>query len=270
MCFSKKMFQEYLGSLQKNIHPKECDLNFIEITLLHVYSSMNMPHICSRTPFLENTYGELLFYIVLNIKVRKSKYGSKCVGKKLFEIHFSVITTFSNFIRNLRLVVKYQFSDAVVVVDKTRKKGYIYVFGTRIAILSFISGKRLTLRNTSYGLGCLTFRKDALQALGIQRAETILPTCRTILTISEKNREQIQFSNKKCDLQPYFCCLSFLCTRVGSCCTRVVSYYTRVLSCFTRVVSCCTRVLSCYLVFYSYCVVFPRVVFQTRSSVASI
>ena len=86
---------------------QKCDLNFIEITLLQVYSSINMLHIWSRTPFLENTYGELLLYIVLNIKVRISKYGPKCVGKKLFEIHFKIIATFSNFIRNLRLVAKY-------------------------------------------------------------------------------------------------------------------------------------------------------------------
>ena len=86
---------------------QKCDFNFIEITLLHVYSSINMLHICSRTPFLENTYGELLLYIVLNIEVRKSKYGSKYVGKKLFEIHFKIITTFSNFIRDFRLVAKY-------------------------------------------------------------------------------------------------------------------------------------------------------------------
>ena len=60
---------------------QKCDFNFIEITLLHVYSSINMLHICSRTSFLENTYGELLLYIVLSIDVRKSKYGSKYVGK---------------------------------------------------------------------------------------------------------------------------------------------------------------------------------------------
>ena len=44
----------------------------------------------------------------------------------------------------------------------------------------------------------------------------------------------------------YFCCLSFLCTRVRLCCIHVVSYY-------TRVASCCTRVVT-------------RVVFQTRST----
>ena len=62
---------------------QKCDFNFVEITLLHVYSSINMLNICSRTSFLENTYGELLLYIVLNTETRKSKYGSKYVGKKL-------------------------------------------------------------------------------------------------------------------------------------------------------------------------------------------
>ena len=64
--------------------------------------------------------------------------------------------------------------------------------------------------------------------------------CRTILTISRRNWENIQFINKKCNLEPYFCCRSFLCTRVGSC-------YTRVLSCCTCVVSCCL-VLSLVLI----------------------
>ena len=69
-----------------------------------------------------------------------------------------------------------------------------------------------------------------------------------------------------CDVEPYFCYPSFLCTRVGSCCTRVVSYYTRVVSCFTRVVcytrvvSCCTRVVSCCVVLYLCCVVLSRVI----------
>ena len=82
------------------------DFNFMEITFLHVYSSINMLHICSRMPFLENKYEELVLYIVLNIAVRKSKYGSKYVGKKLFEIHFKFLTTFSNFTQDFRLVAK--------------------------------------------------------------------------------------------------------------------------------------------------------------------
>ena len=48
---------------------QKCDFNFIEITLLHGYSSVNMPHICSRTFFLENTYRVRFLYIALNIEV---------------------------------------------------------------------------------------------------------------------------------------------------------------------------------------------------------
>ena len=48
---------------------QKCDFNFIENPLLHVYPSTNMLHICRRMPFLENIYGELLLYIVLNIEI---------------------------------------------------------------------------------------------------------------------------------------------------------------------------------------------------------
>ena len=56
---------------------QKCDFNFIEITLLRGYSSVNMLHICSRTPFLENTSGELLLYIVLNIEAINIEVLSK-------------------------------------------------------------------------------------------------------------------------------------------------------------------------------------------------
>ena len=45
---------------------QKCDFSIIEITLLHGYSSVSMLHICSRAPFLENTFGELPLYKVLN------------------------------------------------------------------------------------------------------------------------------------------------------------------------------------------------------------
>ena len=59
-------------------------------------------------------------------------------------------------------------------------------------------------------------------------------------------------SNKKCEVEPYFCCPSFLCTRVELSFTRVVPYC-------TRVVSCCTRVVPCCFVLYSCCVMLCRV-----------
>ena len=58
---------------------QKCDLKYIEITLLHEYSSVNMPHICRRTPFIENTSGKLLLYIVLNIEVINVEVLSKQV-----------------------------------------------------------------------------------------------------------------------------------------------------------------------------------------------
>ena len=58
------------------------DFNLIEITLLHWYSSVNMLHICSRMPYLEITYGELLLCIVLNIEVlsKQVKNRLKCIS----------------------------------------------------------------------------------------------------------------------------------------------------------------------------------------------
>ena len=49
---------------------QKCEFNSTEITLLYGYSSKKMKHICSRTPFLENTSaGELILYTVFNIEV---------------------------------------------------------------------------------------------------------------------------------------------------------------------------------------------------------
>ena len=50
---------------------QKCDFN--------QYSSVNILHICSRTPVLENTFGELLLHIVLNIAVTNIEVLSKQV-----------------------------------------------------------------------------------------------------------------------------------------------------------------------------------------------
>ena len=50
---------------------QKCDFN--------QYSSVNRLHICSRTPFLENTFGELLLHSVLNIEVINIEVFSKKV-----------------------------------------------------------------------------------------------------------------------------------------------------------------------------------------------
>ena len=52
---------------------QKSEFNSTEITLLYGYSSVNMRHICSGTPLLENTSGELLYTVfiieVLNVEV---------------------------------------------------------------------------------------------------------------------------------------------------------------------------------------------------------
>ena len=48
---------------------QKCDFN--------QHSSVNTLQICSRTPFLGNTFGELLLHIVLNIKVINIEVLSK-------------------------------------------------------------------------------------------------------------------------------------------------------------------------------------------------
>ena len=52
-----------------------------------------------------------------------------------------IINTFSNFLRDFRLMVK----EAIVVVDKTQKRMFMCVFYAWIAILSFIFGRPLNL-----------------------------------------------------------------------------------------------------------------------------
>ena len=58
---------------------QNCDFSFVEITLLDGYSPADMLHICSKTPFSENNSGELLLYIVPNIKVINVEVLSKQV-----------------------------------------------------------------------------------------------------------------------------------------------------------------------------------------------
>ena len=55
-CFLRKMFYEYVDSLQENIHAK----------VPHGYSSVNMLRTFSRKPFLVKASGEPFLYIALN------------------------------------------------------------------------------------------------------------------------------------------------------------------------------------------------------------
>ena len=45
-------------------------------------------------------------------------------------MNFDIINTFSKFLHDICLIAKGQFSEAVVVVDKTRKRMYMWVFGS--------------------------------------------------------------------------------------------------------------------------------------------
>ena len=80
---------------------QKCDFNCIKITLPHGCFLANMLSTCSRTPFFSILVWRTAF-------VYRSKYrGYKCRGplkdKKLFEIHFNIINTFSNFMCDFRL-----------------------------------------------------------------------------------------------------------------------------------------------------------------------
>ena len=103
---------------------QKCDINFIEIILLCGYSSVNMLYICNRMIFLKNTSGELLLYIILNLEIINVEVLSKQV-KNYFK-YFKYFKHLSNFIRNFFLVAKGYFSEAVVVIVKSRKRGYIF------------------------------------------------------------------------------------------------------------------------------------------------
>ena len=83
---TKWVFQERcakkISTVYRRTSMQKRDFNLIEITLLHWYSSVNMLHICSRMPYLEITYGELLLCIVLNIEVlsKQVKNRLKCIS----------------------------------------------------------------------------------------------------------------------------------------------------------------------------------------------
>ena len=87
---------------------QKCEFNSTEITVLYGSSSVIMQHICSRTPFLENTSGELFLYTVFNIEVIN------------VEVHKQVKPC-------LTLNVIFAKPEAAIVVDKTRKRSRVYI-----------------------------------------------------------------------------------------------------------------------------------------------
>ena len=156
---------------------------------LQLYSFVNMLHICSRTPFLRNTSGELLLYIVLNIEVIHLEVLFKRVNNCLKYISI-LLTLFLTLYVTFAWWVKVSFQKPPMVVDKRRKRGYIYVFIIWIPILSFTH------------IRPLNFAQDVIcpWLLGISERSIISPwyskgwhniTCRTTLTISQRNYENI-------------------------------------------------------------------------------
>ena len=72
---------------------------------------------------------------------------------------------------------------SILIVEKTQKRVYIFVFGTWIAILGFISSMPLNFA-TSYDLGCLSVSERSIISPWNSKG-LINVTCMTILTISE-------------------------------------------------------------------------------------
>ena len=95
------MYYDYFAILQENIHGKVC-------IQLHWNRTSALVFFCKYS-----TYRQQNFFF----------RGSLEAGKKLFKIHFNIINTFSKFICDFRLVAKALFSEAVVVVAKTRNMG---------------------------------------------------------------------------------------------------------------------------------------------------
>ena len=96
----------HLASLQENIHAEVWIQLYLNHTFLYGYSSKNS----SRTPFLENTSGEIILCTVFNIELINLEVFHKQVK-----------------IPCLTLNVIFARPEAAIVVDKTRKRSEVYV-----------------------------------------------------------------------------------------------------------------------------------------------
>ena len=121
----------------------------VEILCLDFPKTQSNQYIKSRkvTTFKNcEIFSNLYFSHVRNCKATLSggnKYrDSLQASKKLMEIHFSIINTFSNFIRDFAWTPKISFQKLQWLLIK-HERGGIYVFGASIVILSFISSRPL-------------------------------------------------------------------------------------------------------------------------------
>ena len=111
--FSRKVF--YIWPVCRGTSMQKCKFNSTEITLLYGYSSVNMQHVLSRIPFLENTSDELLLNTVFNKEVinaevlhKQAKYQARKTPRLTLNLTFSR-------------------SEVAIAVDKTRKRSGVYV-----------------------------------------------------------------------------------------------------------------------------------------------
>ena len=71
-CSYEKVFRKYVANLQEDTHA-EVQSNFIEITLRHGCSPVNLLHIF-KTPFPRNTSGWLLLFFFSTLNYANKKY----------------------------------------------------------------------------------------------------------------------------------------------------------------------------------------------------
>ena len=102
--------------------------HFFILILILKYSSVNMLHICRRTPFIENPSGKLLLYVVLNIKVINVEVLSKQVKHCLKYISI-IKTLFLTLYVSFTWWPKIRFQMPIWLLKKHKRWGYMYVFG---------------------------------------------------------------------------------------------------------------------------------------------
>ena len=112
-AFQERCSTNNLDSLQENIHAKV----LLQSWFVRKYAT----YLQQNVIFREHIWRTASAY---RSKYRVYKWrGSLSASKKLFEIHFNTVNTFSNFICDFFLATKGKFLEATAVVDKTQKRG---------------------------------------------------------------------------------------------------------------------------------------------------